>query len=101
MHGLDALVDRQWREIWPTIRNFRFDEDALSCIGGEDASVVVVVSTWRSLGLKAAGEAFERRGRATIVLRRDGGRLRAVHTHLSLTRGSLVRADAAEPASDA
>jgi ketosteroid isomerase-like protein len=80
--GRDRLEHDQWRNIWPTIRDFTFRLDELHCLGGADALCVVV--PWDSVGRRANGEPFARPGRATLLLSQRDGRLVATHSHFSL-----------------
>jgi ketosteroid isomerase-like protein len=80
--GLDALEARQWRKIWETTRDFRFDLGSARCeSAGERAWIG---ATWSSTGLLPGGATFPRSGRATIVLVRTPDGWRAVHTHFSM-----------------
>jgi ketosteroid isomerase-like protein len=80
--GLDALESRQWREIWETTRDFRFDLGSARCDStGHQAWVGAL---WSSTGLRPGGATFPRCGRATIVLVRRPEGWRAVHTHFSM-----------------
>ena len=79
--GLDKLVENQWKPVWSATRDFRFDvAGARIEVRGE---LAWAAANWSSTGIGPGGETFERRGRATIVLRRDCDGWRAVHTHLS------------------
>ena len=81
--GLDRLETDQWRRVWTVTRGFTFDVAAMRH-GGCDAAYWVAVP-WSSWGRDASGREFERRGRATIVLQREGERLVSRHTHFSFT----------------
>lgn len=83
--GLDRLQQEQWEQIWPRTSGFRVLTDTVHA--GGDANVAWGMATWTSTGYDERGEAFERPGRATIVLTRSDGRWVAVHTHFSLYRG--------------
>jgi ketosteroid isomerase-like protein len=79
--GLDELVENQWKPVWSATRDFHFDlAGARVEIRGE---LAWVATEWSSTGIGPTGQTFERRGRVTIVLRRDPAGWRAVHTHLS------------------
>jgi ketosteroid isomerase-like protein len=80
--GRERLEQEQWRAIWPTIRDFTFRLTQLHCLG-DDANLCVVVP-WDSLGQRDDGQAFDRPGRATLLLTFRGGRLVATHSHFSL-----------------
>jgi ketosteroid isomerase-like protein len=80
--GVERLERDQWREIWSRTTDFSFELDgARSITAGE---CVCVAAPWRSLGTRSDGTAFERRGRATLVLARSANRLVAVHSHFSM-----------------
>jgi ketosteroid isomerase-like protein len=80
--GRDRLEREQWRNVWPTIRDFTFRVDELHCLGTPDAVCVVV--PWDSVGKTADGQAFSRPGRATLLLSSRGDRWVATHSHFSL-----------------
>jgi ketosteroid isomerase-like protein len=83
--GRDAVEREQWRHVWPSTRGFAFELDALSIWLSPDARQACLALPWRSTGLAPDGARFERRGRATLVLARDGGGdWLGVHTHFSV-----------------
>jgi ketosteroid isomerase-like protein len=82
VEGRDRLELEQWRNIWPSIRDFTFRLDELHCLGTE--SWICVIVPWDSTGQRADGESFSRPGRATLVLSRRGNRCVATHSHFSL-----------------
>jgi ketosteroid isomerase-like protein len=84
--GRERLEHEQWRNIWPTIRDFTFRLEQLHCLGSGDALCVVV--PWDSVGQREDGHAFNRPGRATLLLTSRGGRLIATHSHFSLAPGA-------------
>lgn len=88
--GLDNLEQRQWRSIWPTIRDFRFNLDSLKCVVSEDRLLAVAAITWSSTGIGEDGVHFDRPGRATVGLVRaaTGAPWRGMHTHFSLNPGT-------------
>jgi len=105
--GLDALIDEQWRPVWQRTTGFRFDTETASVIrhdGADGTELRVVTSRWASCGEPTNGHAepFERRGRATIVLRRDtpDAPLLALHTHFSLDPNATLDGRPAESAQD-
>jgi ketosteroid isomerase-like protein len=96
MRGRDNLVELQWREMWPYIADFRFATDEVTVLGAEGEPLQVVVCPWTSLGISPDGATFPRAGRCTIALRTsDRGALLAVHTHFSMSKGSVARVQAA------
>ena len=88
--GLDVLTHQQWRQVWPTIEEFRFEVDVdARAPSRRTARLAVVAVTWTSTGFDADGTPFPRPGRATLVLARPapGESWRCVHAHFSLNRG--------------
>jgi ketosteroid isomerase-like protein len=86
--GLSDLVQRQWSRVWFNTRGFRFIEESVQEMAADDGSLVCVLALWDSEGLDASRQGFVRRGRCTIVLRRDESSpagLVAIHTHFSKT----------------
>ncbi len=83
LQGIDALAADQWRNVWPKIDAFSFDLESLRW--GADGALAWAICLWNSLGRQPDGGTFKRPGRATIILRREGDRWQAVHTHFSLT----------------
>jgi ketosteroid isomerase-like protein len=79
--GIDDLESGQWRPVWSVTSGFSFDLSLMHC--GGSGGTFWVAAPWSSWGYRQQ-EAFERRGRATVVLRQFGPSLRAVHTHFSL-----------------
>src|SRR5262245_27140908 len=86
VHGIDALEAEQWRNIWPTIDGFTFRLDELVVLASADGCQAVAVVPWDSGGRGADGAAYDRPGRATVVLRRQSTDAPwfGVHTHFSL-----------------
>jgi hypothetical protein len=70
-HDLAKLVDRQWSRVWFNTRGFRFLEETVQEIAATDDSLVCVLALWVSEGVNAAGKTFVRRGRCTVLLRRE------------------------------
>ncbi|CAN5643455.1 hypothetical protein BH24ACT5_BH24ACT5_06040 [soil metagenome] len=90
VHGIDALHDQQWSNIWPQISEFEFLLDELSVLASPDGLQAVAVVPWSSMGRNPAGDISDRPGQATVVLRRataDDAWL-GVHTHFSLRPAS-------------
>jgi ketosteroid isomerase-like protein len=96
VHGLDHLFAHQWSQVWPKIADFVFltgDDHGFTVQLADDASIAVAIVGWGSTGFNEDGTAFDRPGRATVVLRRVGDdpadpqAWRAIHTHFSLAVG--------------
>jgi ketosteroid isomerase-like protein len=86
MAGLQDLETRQWRKVWPAIKDFRFD-DPIVLLCGEPASPAIIVSLWHSKGKTSGGGWYDRKGRATLVLRPENNLLVCCHSHLSMEPG--------------
>ena len=93
MHGRELTEHKQWRNVWGTIRNFRFTLDTAEAIVSADRLTAIGMAVWNSDGFHPNGDRFERGGRATVGLGRKeiGDPFVATHTHLSLNRGTPER----------
>ena len=88
--GRDALVDSQWRNVWPTISSFHHrTEDTLRVTVSTDRLSAVGLVLWTSTGCEEDGTPFERPGRTTAVFVRSSidANWLCVHTHVSLAKG--------------
>lgn len=83
LYGRAELEALQWRKIWPAIADFRFEEPKILRLGDD----IVVVSLWHSKGKAKDGGWYARKGRATLVLKREKDEFRCVHSHLSMEPG--------------
>ena len=85
-----AVVREQWRKVWPTIRNFRWRLDGVQAIVAADRLSGVGLAIFDSDGFNPDGSRFDRSGRATVAFARPavGADWVAVHTHMSLFRGT-------------
>jgi ketosteroid isomerase-like protein len=82
LHGLDTLMNSQWKRVWSVTSGFCFDMDQVTaCVHGNVAWVLV---PWASRTGKADRGPLDRKGRATYILERRNGQWLAVHTHHSL-----------------
>jgi ketosteroid isomerase-like protein len=91
MLGIDSLVTEQWMQIWPYIEEYRFERGSLDL--KRFAGTTLVAAIWTSYGIDGNGQRFPRRGRCTIVLRRSEQGWLAHHTHFSMGKGFVARAD--------
>ena len=82
LDGLEALVAGQWQNIWPNIQGFTFDTETLRY--GANGALLWAICRWDSVGKAPDGSEFDRPGRATVILERRDGQLKALHTHFSL-----------------
>lgn len=97
VQGLDRLEAAQWRSIWPTIRDFHHDTDAMRIALSPDRLMATGMVIFTSTGFAEDGTAYARPGRTTAVLVRDavGQPWSAIHTHVSLFRGVPQRSHGA------
>jgi ketosteroid isomerase-like protein len=79
--GVANIEREQWRNVWPRIREFRFEERPVARVTGDAAWIA---SQWSSDATGPDAQPFTRSGRATFVLARHGGRWLCVHSHVSL-----------------
>ena len=89
VEGLDKLCSDQWKNIWPTINNFKFVSNTLFIQISPDRLFANSILVWNSTGYKKNGNSFKRNGRATVVLKRSNldHSWKGIHTHFSLNRG--------------
>ena len=89
VEGLDKLCSDQWKNIWPTINNFKFVSNTLFIQISPDRLLANSILVWNSTGYKKNGNSFKRNGRATVVLKRSNldHSWKGIHTHFSLNRG--------------
>jgi len=90
MTGRDLAEQRQWRNVWGTIRNFRYKLDAIEGIVSADRLTAIGMGVWESDGFHPDDTRFDRPGRTTVALGRRavGDPFVATHTHMSLFRGT-------------
>jgi ketosteroid isomerase-like protein len=90
MIGREPAEQKQWRNVWGTIRNFRYDLDKVEAIVSADRLLAVGMGVWQSDGYYANGDRFDRPGRTTVTLARQatGDPFVATHTHMSLFLGT-------------
>jgi ketosteroid isomerase-like protein len=87
--GLGPLRKNQWEGIWGNIQDFRVDIGQLHAGGNADHAWGMV--PWSSTGFHEDGTAYDRPGRATVILERRNGVWLSVHTHFSLAPGAPPR----------
>jgi len=97
MIGREPTVASQWRNVWGTIRRFRWRLDEVHAIVSGDRLTGVGMAVFDSDGFTAEGERFDRHGRATVSFARAkvGDLWVATHTHMSLFRGTPDRSHGA------
>jgi ketosteroid isomerase-like protein len=86
----DELEAEQWRVVWPTMADYRYDLSTLEVITSPDRLMAVGAAIFRSTGFHKDGTRFARPGRVTASLMRShpGAPWLATHTHVSLTPGT-------------
>jgi ketosteroid isomerase-like protein len=91
--GREKVEQEQWRNVWGTIRNFRWRLDAVEGIVSADRLTAIGMDIFDSDGFNPDGSRFDRRGRATVIFARQkvGEPWIATHTHMSLFRGTPDR----------
>lgn len=99
LRGRDALEAEQWRNVWPTIEDFRFEIDTLVSEVSPDRLMAYGAIMWSSTGIAEDGSRFDRPGRCTIVFRRAAldAPWHGIHSHFSLGRGVPQRSHGARP----
>ena len=88
--GRAATEKEQWRHVWGHIDQFRWRLDDLRTVVSGDRLTAIGMAVFESTGYTEDGRAFDRPGRATVVLGRQmvGEEWLAQHTHVSLFPGT-------------
>lgn len=88
--GGDEAEHKQWRNVWPTIENFRIRLDEVRGFTSPDRLFGVGITFFDSTGYLDDGSAFDRTGRVTLtfVRKQMGEPWLANHSHMSLVRGT-------------
>jgi ketosteroid isomerase-like protein len=97
-----ALEEEQWRVVWPTMEDYRYDLSTLQVIVSPDRLMAAGVAIFRSKGFHKDGTTFDRPGRVTCTLMREavGAPWCATHTHVSLKPGTPAPSFADRPIID-
>ena len=97
--GREATEAEQWRNIWSRIDRFRWQLDELRAIISGDRLMAVGMAVFDSTGYSEEGVAYDRPGRATVVLGRGaiGEDWTALHMHVSLFRDVPSRSFGSKP----
>jgi ketosteroid isomerase-like protein len=84
------LEHEQWRSVWPSIEDYRFDTSTLELITSPDRLMAMGACIFRSTGIHPDGKKFERNGRSTVTLMRTaiGAPWICTHSHISLKPGT-------------
>ena len=90
MTSQPQLEREQWRSVWPSIEDYRFDTSTLEVIMSPDRLMAMGACIFRSTGLHPDGQTFERNGRSTVTLMRPSVSTPWVctHSHISLKPGT-------------
>jgi ketosteroid isomerase-like protein len=86
----EALEAEQWRLVWPTMADYRYDLSTLQVLMSPDRLMAVGAAVFHSTGFQKDGSPFDRPGRVTASLMRTGlgAPWFATHTHVSLKPGT-------------
>ena len=87
LEGLWDWRDRQWDSVWPKTSGFTFVIEETRVLASPDGQMAVAITPWGSTGYHEDGSAFDRPGRASMVLMRGAAGWLCVHSHMSLERG--------------
>jgi ketosteroid isomerase-like protein len=84
------LEHEEWRAVWPTIEDYRYDLTTLEIVVSPDRLMAMGAAIFRSTGLDRDETRFDRPGRATATLMRAAVNAPwlATHTHVSLKPGT-------------
>ena len=87
--GRAAVEQRQWRKVWPHIKNFHWDLENMRAVVSSARLFALGLACFVSVGFTREGDRYDRPGRATVAFRRDSpdDDWIACHTHMSLFRG--------------
>lgn len=100
MESRQRLEDEQWRQVWPTIDDFKFDLGGMKTALSADRCMGLIMVNWSSMGRDSDGATFDRPGRATVVLMRPDRDQPwcAIHSHFSLVPGTPGKSHFKRPA---
>jgi ketosteroid isomerase-like protein len=86
----DALEQKQWRPIWPTMADYSYDLSTLEVIVSPDWLMAMGAAIFRSTGFHKHGKRFDRPGRVSAALMHSavGAPWFATHIHVSLKPGT-------------
>lgn len=100
VEGLDRLAENQWRNVWPTIEDFRWNLETLKVGVSPDRLFAIGVITFSSTGIAEDGGRFDRPGRGTVAFARAAvdAPWKGVHTHVSLNPGTPQKSNGERPA---
>jgi ketosteroid isomerase-like protein len=86
----EALEAQQWRIVWPTMADYRYDLATLEIAISPDRLMATAAAIFHSTGFHKDGSSFNRPGLVTAALMREttAAPWYATHTHVSLTPGT-------------
>jgi ketosteroid isomerase-like protein len=94
MESLARLERAQWARVWPRTSGFCFLRTGMRVAVSGDGGQAVVMARWKACNDPApARPVYDRRGRATVLLRRTGAARGwvAQHTHFSFDPQSVAK----------
>lgn len=95
----DALEAEQWRAVWPTLADYRYDLSTLEAVVSPDRLMAMGAAIARTTGIHEDGSHFDRPVRVTATLMREhaGAPWFMTHTHVSLTPGTPAQSHGRRP----
>ena len=84
------LEREQWRAVWPSIEDYRYDLSTLEVVTSPDRLMAMGAVMFRSTGIHPDGAKFVRSGRSTCTFMRTtiGAPWICTHSHLSVSPGT-------------
>ena len=84
------LEREQWRAVWPSIEDYRYDLSTLEVVTSPDRLMAMGAVMFRSTGVHPDGAKFARSGRSTCTFMRTaiGTPWICTHSHLSVSPGT-------------
>src|SRR5690606_29564800 len=89
-----VLIREQWRRVWTRTAGFRFERKGSRVEVSPDGLMAVAMVRWRASNNPASPRRLDRRGRATVVLRRarvDGAVYALLVRSASRSRSTIAR----------
>ena len=100
MTSQPQLEREQWRQVWPSIEDYRYDLSTLHVVTSPDRLMAMGAVMFRSTGFHPDGSKFVRNGRCTCTFMRSAVSAPWIctHSHLSLTPGTPWTSHGKRPA---
>ena len=100
MTSQEVLERDQWRSVWPSIEDYRYDLSTLEVVTSPDRLMAMGAVLFRSTGIHPDGKKFVRNGRSTCTFMRTAisAPWICTHSHLSVTPGTPYTSHGKRPA---